>query len=59
MRDKIYEAYTKISLEKEKAPTSVYRFCKKIEIEESEFYKHFPLWNMWQMKFSVSFLKMQ
>ena len=41
MRDKIYEAYTKISLEKEKAPTSVYRFCKKIEIEESEFYKHF------------------
>ena len=41
MKQKIYEAYTKTILEEEKVPTSVYRFCKNIGIEESEFYKHF------------------
>jgi AcrR family transcriptional regulator len=41
MQQKIYEAYTQYVLEHEKEPTSVYRFCNDIGIEEGDFYKHF------------------
>ena len=41
MVQKIFEYYTQSVLEQEKEPTSVYRFCKDLEIEEAEFYKNF------------------
>ena len=41
MQQKIFEYYTTSVLEHEKEPTSVYRFCKDLKIEEADFYKHF------------------
>ncbi len=41
MQQKIFEYYTTSVLEHEKEPTSVYRFCKGLKIEEADFYKHF------------------
>ena len=41
MEQKILEHYTNFVLEQEKEPQSVYRFCKELKIEESEFYTYF------------------
>ena len=41
MKKKILTHYTNLVLEHEKEPQSVYRFCKQLEIEETEFYAHF------------------
>ena len=41
MKQKILEHYTQFVLEQENEPTSVYRFCKNLKIEENEFYNHF------------------
>ncbi len=40
-KSEIITLYTDYLLEEGKAPINVYKFCKSIEIEESEFYKHF------------------
>ena len=41
MQQKIFEYYIQTVLEHEKEPSSVYRFCKDLKIEEVEFYKSF------------------
>lgn len=41
MQQKIFEYYIQTVLEHEKEPTSVYRFCKNLKIEEADFYKLF------------------
>ena len=41
MQQKIFEYYIQTVLEHEKEPSSVYRFCKDLKIEEAEFYKSF------------------
>ncbi|MDB4064073.1 TetR family transcriptional regulator C-terminal domain-containing protein [Flavobacteriaceae bacterium] len=41
MKQKIYDAYSTQVLEHEKEPKSVYLFCKKNKIEETDFYKSF------------------
>lgn len=40
-KDKLYTHYMDYVLRKHKEPKSVYHFCKKIDIEEKKFYKHF------------------
>jgi hypothetical protein len=40
-KTEIINFYTDFLLEEGRAPINVYKFCKLIEIEESEFYKHF------------------
>jgi len=41
LKQKIYDAYSTQVLEHEKEPKSVYLFCKKNKIEETDFYKYF------------------
>ena len=41
LKQKIYDAYSTQVLEHEKEPKSVYLFCKKNKIEETDFYKSF------------------
>ena len=41
MQQKIFEYYIQTVLEHEKEPSSAYRFCKDLKIEEAEFYKSF------------------
>lgn len=41
LKQKIYDAYSTEVLEHEKEPKSVYLFCKKNKIEETDFYKSF------------------
>ncbi len=41
LKNKIFEAYSNHVLEHEKEPKSVFMFCKKSEIIESDFYQHF------------------
>ena len=41
LNNKIFEAYSNHVLEHEKEPKSVFMFCKKSEIIESDFYQHF------------------
>ncbi|MDC1216640.1 TetR family transcriptional regulator C-terminal domain-containing protein [Flavobacteriaceae bacterium] len=41
IKDKIFETYSDQVLEYEKEPKSVFMFCKKIGIDESDFYKNF------------------
>ena len=41
LKQKIYDAYSTGVLEHEKEPKSVYLFCKKNKIEETDFYKSF------------------
>jgi len=41
LKNKIFEAYSDQVLEYEKEPKSVFLFCKKNEIIESDFYQHF------------------
>tara|TARA_B100000949_G_scaffold88706_1_gene79115 strand:- start:15278 stop:15949 length:672 start_codon:yes stop_codon:yes gene_type:complete len=43
--DKITAAYMEWVLTKEKAPLSVYKFCKENNFTETEFYKHFGSFN--------------
>ena len=38
IKDKIFETYSDQVLEYEKEPKSVFMFCKKIGIDESDFY---------------------
>jgi len=42
MQQKIFEYYIQTVLEHEKEPSSVYRFCKDIKIEEVNFTSHLP-----------------
>ena len=42
---KIITHYTDYILEHNKRPASVYHFCKKLEIEEAQFYDHFASFN--------------
>ncbi|MCO5725498.1 TetR family transcriptional regulator C-terminal domain-containing protein [Robiginitalea marina] len=48
-------AYMSDTLEREKFPVSVYRFCKDNALEESEFYKHFGSLEALQKEIWVSF----
>ena len=41
LKQKIYDAYSTQVLEHEKEPKSVYLFCKKNKIKETDFYKSF------------------
>lgn len=41
IEQKIFEAFSNEVLEHEKEPKSVFLFCKKTGIEETDFYKHF------------------
>ena len=38
----ILSKYMNYCLEQERVPTSVYKFCKSIDMEESDFYKEYP-----------------
>ena len=40
-KDTLLSAYITYTLEEERFPVSVYKFCKHIDIPESEFYKHY------------------
>lgn len=41
MKSQLLTHYIESTLESGQKPTSVYKFCKALEIEESEFYKHY------------------
>lgn len=41
IEDQIISGYMTYVLEHEKVPTSVYKFCKTIEVTEDQFYNHF------------------
>ncbi len=52
MKDKIVEHFITYILEKEAKPVSVYKFCKKQDFSEQDFYNHFGSFealekNMW------------
>jgi AcrR family transcriptional regulator len=50
----IIDHYSTYLLEQGSRPTSVYQFCKEINIEESEFYKHFASFEMIEAAFFVA-----
>jgi AcrR family transcriptional regulator len=54
-REALVAAYMSDTLEREKFPVSVYRFCKDNGLEESEFYKHFGSLESLQKEIWVSF----
>ncbi len=41
LKDQIISGYMTYVLEHEKVPTSVYKFCKSIDVTEDQFYGHF------------------
>jgi len=41
MKQQIFDTYIHYTLEHNKAPDSVYSFCKILNLEEKEFYNHF------------------
>ncbi len=40
-REALIAAYMSTTLEEERFPTSVYKFCKELKIDEADFYAHF------------------
>lgn len=50
----IIDHYTTYLLEQASKPSNVYQFCTKINIEESEFYKHFASFEMVEAAFFVA-----
>ena len=41
IKEKIFDEYSKLALEENDQLKSVYLFCKKTNIKETEFYEHF------------------
>lgn len=50
----IMDSYTNYILEQGGQPTSVYKFCKEIGIEEKDFYQHFASFEMIEAAFFVA-----
>lgn len=55
IKETLVAAYMSETLEREKFPVSVYRFCKDNGLEEPEFYKHFGSLEALQKEIWVSF----
>lgn len=52
--DDLLSKYTEYVLEQEQRPASVFKFCKHIGIEETEFYKHFASFEKIEAYFFVA-----
>jgi hypothetical protein len=54
MKDKIKKQYVNYVLENGHEPESVYKFAKKLKIEESDFYEHFNSFKQINMRATLS-----
>ncbi len=56
-KDDLIAAYMSFALDAERFPTSVYKFCKELKIEEADFYAHFGSTEGLQKEIWVSFFE--